>query len=190
MIVKTGSISIIPTSPECTSIFCYVLERYPFVSDQEMAISYISPVIKVSMVMILLTPAAAVVPSNIIQTAANVNRLGIIKPYFFSGLLYTEIIPLLAVIHGIKLGLRQLKRILKANSLCRNKNYSREADVRDLISAEIENSAKCIGYRSMWRRLVNDHHIRVPRDMVLQMMREIDPEGVRQRKAHRLFRRR
>ena len=35
----------------------------------------------------------------------------------------------------------------------------------------------------MWRRLVNDHDIRIPRDMVLQMMRETDPEGVRQRKA-------
>ena len=60
------------------------------------------------------------------------------------------------MIHGIKLSLRQLKRILKAKSLCRNKNNSRRACLRDLISAEIENSAKCIGYRSMWRRLVND----------------------------------
>ena len=42
----------------------------------------------------------------------------------------------------------------------------------------------------MWRLLVNDHDIRIPRDMVLQMMREIDPEGVRQRKAHRLVRHR
>ena len=96
-----------------------------------------------------------------------------IKNYFFSGLLYTEIVLLLFVIHGIKLSLRQLKRILKAKSLCRNKNNSRRACLRDLISAEIENSAKCIGYRSMWRRLVNDHHIRIPR-----------------RKAHRLVRHR
>ena len=42
----------------------------------------------------------------------------------------------------------------------------------------------------MWRRLVNDHDIRILRDMVLQMMREIDPEGVRQRKAHMLVRHR
>ena len=34
----------------------------------------------------------------------------------------------------------------------------------------------------MWRLLVNDHDIRIPRDMVLQMMREIDPEGVRHAK--------
>ena len=42
----------------------------------------------------------------------------------------------------------------------------------------------------MWRLLVNDHDIRIPRDMVLQMMREIDSEGVRQRKAHRHVRHR
>ena len=34
----------------------------------------------------------------------------------------------------------------------------------------------------MWRLLVNDHDIRIPRDIVLQMMHEIDPEGVRQAK--------
>ena len=34
------------------------------------------------------------------------------------------------------------------------------------------------------------HDIRIPRDMVLQMMREIDPEDVIQRKAHRLDRHR
>ena len=100
-------------------------------------------------------------------------RLEIIKNNVFSGLLYTEIVLLLFVINGIKLSLRQLKRILKAKSLCRNKNNTRRACLRDLISAEIENSAKCIGYRSMWRRLVNDHRIRIPR-----------------RKAHRLVRRR
>ena len=115
---------------------------------------------------ILLTPVAAVV-------SPNTYRLEIIKNYFFSGLLYTEIVLLLFVIHGIKLSLRQLKRILKAKSLCRNKNNSRRACLRDLISAEIENSTKCIGYRSMWRQLVNDHRIRIPR-----------------RKAHRLVRHR
>ena len=42
----------------------------------------------------------------------------------------------------------------------------------------------------MWRLLVNDHDIRISRDMVLQMMREIDPEGVRRLKADRLVRHR
>ena len=57
------------------------------------------------------------------------NRLEIIKAYFFSGLLYTEIVLLLFMIHGIKLSLRQLKRTLKANGLYRNKKYSRRADI-------------------------------------------------------------
>ena len=98
-----------------------------------MAVSYINLVIKVLMVIILLTPVAV---------GLAINRLEIIKAYFFSGLLYTEIVLLLFMIHDIKLSLRQLKRILKANGLYRNKNYSRIADVRDLLSAEIENSAK------------------------------------------------
>ena len=49
---------------ECTkNIFCYVLKRFSSVSDQEMAVSYINLVIKVLMLIILLTPVAAVVPS-------------------------------------------------------------------------------------------------------------------------------
>ena len=42
----------------------------------------------------------------------------------------------------------------------------------------------------MWRLIVNDQDIRIPGDIVLQMMCEIDPEGVRQRKAQRLVRHR
>ena len=75
------------------------------------------------------------------------------------------------MINGIKLSLRQLKQILKAKRLCRNKNNSRRACSGDLISAEIENSAKCIGYRSMWRRLVNDHRIRIPRHRAHRLVR-------------------
>ena len=104
-----------------------------------MAVSYINLVIKVLMVIILLTPARS---SCCSISGLAINRLEIIKAYFFSGLLYTEIVLLLFMIHGIKLSLRQLKRILKANGLYRNKNYSRRADVKDLLSAEIENSAK------------------------------------------------
>ena len=138
------------------------------------------------LVLLALTPVGAV--PSVIQTAANVTRLEATRAHVFSGLHYTEIIILLFLFHAIKLSLRQLKRILRANDLYRNKNYTRE--VKDLISTEIEDSAKCIGYRAIWRRLVNDHHVRVPRDRVLHIMRELDQEGVRRRKAHMLVRRR
>ena len=87
------------------------------------------------LVLLALTPVGAV--PSVIQTAANVTRLEAIRAYFFSGLRYTEIIILLFQFHGIKLNLRQLKRILRANNLHRNKNYTREDNVKDLISAEI-----------------------------------------------------
>ena len=60
------------------------------------------------------------------------------------------------------------------------------AKIKVLMSAVIENSDKCIDYRIMWRHSVNDHHVRVPRKMVLQYLCEVNPEGVRRRKAHRL----
>ena len=45
--------------------------------------------------------------------------------------------------------------------------------VKYLISVEIENSGSCIRYRAMWRRLVNDHQVRVSRYKVLQIMHEL-----------------
>jgi hypothetical protein len=42
----------------------------------------------------------------------------------------------------------------------------------------------------VWERLVNVHRIRVPRNKVLYIMRNIDPEGMTIRKSHRLKRRR
>ena len=41
----------------------------------------------------------------------------------------------------------------------------------------------------MWQRLISDHHLSVPRDSVLRLMREIDPDGVSERKARRLKKR-
>ena len=41
----------------------------------------------------------------------------------------------------------------------------------------------------MWKRLVNEHRLRVPRNKVLSLMRNIDPDGIAIRKAHRLKRR-
>lgn len=92
---------------------------------------------------------------------------------------------LLFVIHNIKLSLRQLKRILKLNNLRRRKQLTNEDIVRQYILAENEHSAHCLGYRSLWQRLVKDHHLTVPRASVLRIMREMDPDGIQQRKAHR-----
>ena len=66
-----------------------------------MAVSYINLVIKVLMVIIFVDARS----SCCSITGLAINRLEIIKAYFFSGLLYTEIVLLLFMIHGIKLSL-------------------------------------------------------------------------------------
>ena len=129
MTVKISGISIISTSPSVLKIYfaIHVLKKISSVSDPPNGCFVYQPSYNFV--------DARSSCCSIIGLA--INRIEIIKAYFFSGLLYTEIVLLLFMIHGIKLSLRQLKRILKANSLYRNKNYSRRADVRDFLSAEI-----------------------------------------------------
>ena len=58
--------------------------------------------------------------------------------------------------------------------------------VKYLIEKEIQFSGNCIGYRSMWRRLMYDSKLKVKRNDVMRLIKEIDPEGVRLRKSHKL----
>lgn len=138
---------------------------------------------------VLICLTEAVVPNHFPPGRA-VSRLETIKHYFHQGFLYKDIVCLLLIRHGFVISLRQLKRILKRNNLCRRQEaYTQLSEVREIITAELENSGECIGYRSMWRRLTLDHHVRVKRDDVLRIMRQIDPQGVELRKARRLRRR-
>jgi len=130
----------------------------------------------------LVYPDTEVPPSNIpAAVIAGTSRLDLIKQYFCCGFTNPEIVLLLFVINNIKKSLRQLNRILNSNILRRRTGYAPEHIVKNYIFNEIE---QCIGYRSMWKRLVNEHRIRVPRDKVLSFMKTIDPEGVSLQKAH------
>ena len=53
----------------------------------------------------------------------------------------------------------------------------------------MEYSGQCVGYRTLWQRLVVDHKLRVPRDKVLRVMQIADPDGIALRKGRRLKRR-
>ena len=61
--------------------------------------------------------------------------------------------------------------------------YTPIADVIAAIIYEINGSGKGLGYRSMWKRLMHEHDIRVRRDTVLELMWLIDADGVNRRKA-------
>lgn len=94
-------------------------------------------------------------------------------------------------VHGISLCLRQLKIILAHLGLKR-KFGQEESPIETIVSAilkEMTCSGQCIGYRPMWRRLVYSYRLNVKRDMVLDIMRIIDPDGIERRKRRRLIRR-
>ena len=117
-------------------------------------------------------------------------RDDLICSYFQEGLSYNEIILTLLQVHGILLCLRQLKRILARLGLKRK--FQLESPMETIVSAilkEVAHSGQCIGYRAMWQRLVYSHRLNVKRDMVLDIMRIVDPNGIERRKRRRLLRR-
>ena len=45
------------------------------------------------------------------------------------------------------------------------------------------------GYRTMWRRLQQQYHLRTTREMIRHLLLQVDPTGVAGRRQHRLRRR-
>lgn len=119
----------------------------------------------------------------------NANRDELIDRYFHLGLQHVEIVAFLTLVHGIKISLRQLKRILQRKALRRRGTNSNLGLVIRTIQQEIEGSGKSIGYRTMWQRLRNDHRIVVSRETVRHVLRIVDPDGVSRRLSRRLRRR-
>ena len=113
----------------------------------------------------------------------------IISHYFSRGYKYTAIIRFLDKHHGIKMSHRTLKNRLKKYKI-KKKLPSYDLDIiRERVRHELTGPGCQRGYRSMWHML-RLQNIQVPRQVVADVMRELDPEGCRQRKARRLERRR
>lgn len=81
-----------------------------------------------------------------------------------------------------------LKRRIKSYGLSRRNPDYDEQMVRDAIRDMIDGPACLWGYRSVWHGL-QLQGLRVPRTLVQQLLKEIDPHGSSVRKAHRLKRR-
>ena len=71
-----------------------------------------------------------------------------------------------------------------------SKQHSEEAFVKpwERIQDMIDGPASSSGYRAIWHSLELEG-LRIPRVVVQDLLKEIDPEGVQARKAHRLKRR-
>lgn len=117
------------------------------------------------------------------------DRNGIIEHYFNNGYKQKEIISCLLFIHGHKLSLRQLKRILAQRGLSRRKRSSNLTIVLNHIEQELQCSGRDLGYRNMWQRLVVEQGLSVHKETVRHALRVLDPEGVDMRLRHRLRRR-
>lgn len=116
-------------------------------------------------------------------------KFNLIKHYFMLGYKYKEILVALICIHGIKISYTHLKRLLKQMDLRRKVVESPADSIIRAILKEISGSGRCLGYKTMWKRLKTLYGLHVRRSSVLRLMWLADPEGMNRRKAKRLLRR-
>ena len=113
----------------------------------------------------------------------------IIRGYFQKNYSYKTILKLLEKYHGIKISRSTLLNRLKEYGLQRRRNVVDRDRVRQCIVQEVDGSGRNLGYRAMWRRLQSKHGVQVPRLVVQNILRQVDPEGSKLRRANRLRRR-
>ena len=123
-----------------------------------------------------------------------IDEEGIITYYFNRGFSYEEMLLLLAKRHQCKMSRSTLLRRLKAYGLSRrgftaNQHSDRIIqEVRERIQQIVNGPGSSGGYRTLWHTLEMEG-LRVPRIVVQEILKEVEPEGSELRKAHRLKRR-
>ena len=111
---------------------------------------------------------------------ADVGRDQLIRQYFQQNYTNKEIACFLAVQHGIVLCVRTIKRVLKRLNLKRA-SKRHQSPVELIIQAilyEHDISGSFLGYRQLTQRLRRKYNLNVTRDIVMNYVRVIDPEGV------------
>lgn len=54
-------------------------------------------------------------------------------------------------------------------------------EVKNAVQAELKGPGKLLGYRSMQRKVRDEHGLNVPRDLVHAVMQDVDPDGLQAR---------
>ena len=112
----------------------------------------------------------------------------LIKEYFNKGFTYEEIVEFLSKNHSLQMSIATLKRRIKQYGLQR-RNIDYDVNVvREKIVNILDGPGCMGGYRHVWHTL-KLQGISVPRSVVWHLVKLLDPEGVKLRKAHRLRRR-
>ena len=112
----------------------------------------------------------------------------IIAYYFSRGYKYEVITEFLSKFHGITMSVRTLKNRLRQLKLRRRMAAVDIDVVQEQIMNELSGPGCQGGYRSMWHTL-RLQNIQVPRHVVAELMREMDPEGCERRKSKSFKRR-
>ncbi|CAB4017907.1 Hypothetical predicted protein [Paramuricea clavata] len=103
----------------------------------------------------------------------------IIQYYFFRGFNYEEIRRFLQKNHAIEMSIRTLKRRIESYGLRRRQAEYEIAHVRAAIENIVDGHGSLQGHRAVWHTL-QLKGLRVPRMIVQEILREIDPEGTEQ----------
>ena len=112
----------------------------------------------------------------------------LIEYYFSRGYKYKSIAALLSKNHGINICERTLKSQLHEYGLRRRLSSYDITRVRRRITEELNGPGCMGGYRSVWHTLSMEGY-QVPRYVVEELVKELDPEGCALRKTKRLRRR-
>ena len=86
------------------------------------------------------------------------------------------------------MNVRTLKRKLVKYKLSRNESWRSEEEVKNIIKTEMQGSGFQLDYRKMLHFLEIKYNIHVPRNMVAQVLHDIDPEASSLRKKKKLKR--
>ena len=124
------------------------------------------------------------------DTDFNFDEEAIITYYYNRGFEYNEILGFLEKHHNHCISYSTLLRRLKQYGLSRRSQPSEDLlkHVRERIKEIIDGPGSMGGYRTIWHTLEMEG-IKVPRIVVQEIVKELDPEGTELRKSHCLKRR-
>lgn len=111
-----------------------------------------------------------------------------IKLYFGLGFNNKDILKLLAHNHRIIISIRTLKRRCRELGLFRRKNHTNLNEVIAFVQDELSGSGQMQGYRWLHQRAIQRGFV-VQQDVIRQIIKLLDPQGVELRRARRLRRR-
>ena len=150
---------------------------------------FVKGIVFVLALSLIFTSSKAVLPSYIPAVRGNVlSRDEIVEEYFKIGLSVPEITSFLCSVHRIFISLRQVKRILRRLG-CRRRSQSGLNEIVEVVEEELRGSGSLLGYRAMHKRLTTIYGLLTAREVVRNVLKIVDPEGVEHRARHRLRRR-